>query len=117
MGELILVGLLIYWLATNTAAALWVLGILIVLGFIGLLTYKPQKPAQSKSSERPRIRIAHPHYIDDDDYECTICGRRFEHNQMSCPHCGVRFTETKEDYEEYEEEEDELDYWDEEDGC
>ena len=117
MGELILVGLLIYWLATNTTAVLLVLGILIVLGFIGLLTYKPQRPLPSKSSERPRIRIAHPHYIDDDEYECTICGRRFDRNQMSCPHCGVRFTEAKTDYREYEEEEDEEDYWDEEDDC
>lgn len=117
MGELILVGLLIYWLTTNTTATLLVLGILVVLGFIGAMMLVKKAPARSKPSERPRIRIAHTHFIDDDDYECTICGRRFERNQMSCPHCGVRFTETKEDYVEYEEEEDELDYWDEEDGC
>ncbi len=117
MGVLILVGLLIFWLTTKTTSAFWFLGILFVLGCVGSMAYKPKMSAPSGSSERPRIRITHPHYIDDDEYECTICGRRFDRNQMSCPHCGVRFTETKTDYEEYDEEEDEEAYWDEEDDC
>ena len=72
--------------------------------------------SSSGSSGRPRVRIDHPHLIDSDDYECSICGRRFSRNQMSCPYCGVRFTDTKEDYEEFDEEEDEWDAWDEEEG-
>ena len=112
-----LLGIGIYWLATDTKTALWVIGGFFVLFFIAALANgKNGKKRSSGSSGRPRVRIDHPHYIDADDYECSICGRRFSRDRMSCPYCGVRFTNKKEDYEEFDEEEDEWDAWDEEDG-
>ena len=61
-------------------------------------------------------RIEHPHYIDDTDYECSVCGSRFDRASDTCPHCGAVFVHTEVDNEEYYEEEDEEDAWDEEDG-
>ena len=117
MGELILLGLGIYWLATDTKTALWVIGGIVALILISALV-KGKKGGKRASgySGRPRVRIDHPHLIDSDDYECGICGCRFSRDSMTCPNCGVRFTDTKEDYEEFDEEEDEWDAWDEEEG-
>ncbi len=69
----------------------------------------------SGSSDGDRIvRIAHPHYVEEDDYECPVCGARFTRNVMTCPACGNHFSGTRIDEEEYDEEEDEWDDWDEE---
>lgn len=118
MGELILLIIMIYWLATDTKTALWVIGGVIVLAIIGSLFggKNGNKKNSTGFSGKPRIRIDHPHLIESSDYECSICGRRFGKNQMSCPYCGVRFTGTKEDFEEFDEEEDEWAAWDEEEG-
>ncbi len=61
-------------------------------------------------------RIEHPHYSDDTDYECSVCGSRFDRESGTCPHCGAVFNSMEVDTEEYDEEEDEEDAWDEEDG-
>lgn len=61
-------------------------------------------------------RIDHPHVMDPDDHECSVCGRRFTGNQTACPYCGVRFADRKTDYEEFDEEEEEMEAWDEEEG-
>ena len=61
-------------------------------------------------------RIDHPHVIDPDDYECSVCHRRFRKNQMACPYCGARFTGRVTDEDEFTDEEEELEAWDEEDG-
>ena len=61
-------------------------------------------------------RIDHPHVINDDDYECSVCHRRFRKDQMVCPYCRTRFYGRVEDDEEFDEEEDELESWDEEEG-
>lgn len=61
-------------------------------------------------------RIDRPHVIDPDDYECSVCGRRFRKDRMTCPHCGAGFTGRVKDEEEFFFEEDELEAWDEEDG-
>ena len=55
-------------------------------------------------------------YIDDDDYECSVCHRRFRRGGMVCPYCGARFSGRVTDEAEFDEEEDELEAWDEEDG-
>ena len=60
--------------------------------------------------------IYHPHVIDLDDYECSVCGRRFSKNRVECPYCNARFTDWKTDDMEFLEEEDELESWDEEEG-
>ena len=62
------------------------------------------------------VRIDHPHLIDPDDYECSVCHSRFRKSTMACPFCGVRFTGTETDEEEFLDEEEEWDAWDEEDG-
>ena len=91
--------------------ALWI--ILAALVLLGLLSggNKSRNGAAGKST-----RIDHPHLIDDDDYECPVCGARFEKNVMTCPRCGARFTGKVTDTEEFDEEEDEMEAWDEEDG-
>ena len=61
-------------------------------------------------------RIDRPHVIDPDDYECSVCGRRFRKDRMTCPYCGARFAGRVKDEEEFFFEEDELEAWDEEDG-
>ncbi len=84
----------------------------IVLGVIALGALfggKDKRPANGPH------RIDHPHVIDDDDYECSVCHRRFRKAGMVCPYCGARFSGRIVDEEEYEDEEDELEAWDEED--
>ena len=66
--------------------------------------------------ERPQVRIDHPHYMMEDESECTICGKRIPAYSSSCPNCGVRFNTVKEDEEEWDEEFDEECAWDEEEG-
>lgn len=67
-----------------------------------------------KGKNSDPVRIDHPHVIDNDDYECTVCHHRFRKNVMICPKCGTRFTGRVEDSTEWDEEEDELEAWDEE---
>ena len=47
------------------------------------------------------VRIDHLHYIDADEYECSVCGAKFRKNSMSCPKCGARFQETRVDDDEF----------------
>ena len=61
-------------------------------------------------------RIDRPHVIEPDDYECSVCHRRFRQDVMACPYCGAQFRGRVKDEEEFEDEEDELEAWDEEDG-
>ena len=116
MIELFLVCLGIYWLATDTSTALLVIGLVVVLFIVGAVVDGKNKPRRPASAERPRTRIDHPHVLSPDEYECAICGTRFGKNVMACPHCGVRFNETKTDYEEFDDEEDEVAAWEEEEG-
>ena len=51
------------------------------------------------------VRIKHPHYEEDPDYECSWCGARFGEPYDYCPRCDRKFTEQTVDYEEYEDEE------------
>lgn len=59
---------------------------------------KSKKP--DGAEEKP-TRIDHLHYVDRDDYECSICGTRFQKKGMICPKCGTRFQEIKEDEDEF----------------
>ena len=91
----------------------WVIiGAAVVLGLLS----SGNKKGVSKPEPRGTVRIDRPHVIDDDDYECSACHRRFRKDVMACPYCGTRFTGRIEDTEEWDEEEDELEAWDEEDG-
>ena len=100
--------------ANGNYTLFWIFGGIAALALVCAAFGKGGGKAVSR--ERPRIRIDHPHAISDDEYECTVCGRRFSADTMVCPHCGVRFTESKTDYEEFDGEEDEMEAWDEEEG-
>ena len=119
MAELFLIGVGIYWLATDTSTALWVIGgvfVLIVVCAVVSSGQKKGKRTSRRPAGRPGVRIEHPHVIDDTDYECSVCGHRFGGAAGSCPSCGTVFGGEKTDYEEFDFEEDELEAWDEEDG-
>ena len=92
------------------STALWILiGVVILAACSGA--------GKGKSvSRKGSYRIDRPHMIEPDDYECSVCHRRFRKDQMACPYCGSRFTGTEKDYEEFDEEADEWDAWDEEEG-
>ena len=71
---------------------------------------------RSSGSRKQILRVDHLRYWDPDDYECSVCGARFQKkNTLICPSCGVHFTGTKEDDSIEEEELDEKHEWDEED--
>ena len=73
------------------------------------------KPSGGKISGKP-TRINHPHYISNDEYECSVCGARFNRALAVCPRCGARFIGSRTDDDEYDEEleeELEMDEWDE----
>lgn len=86
-------------------------------------TAKPTATSAVRPIARPTVRyekweetatlIVHPHYFDDDDYECSRCGIRFNNEEAYCPKCGARFISSEEDTEEYDEEEDDEDFFDE----
>ena len=76
---------------------------------LALLAGGKKKPV--KTAEKP-TRIDHPHYIDLDDCECSVCGARFQRKDAVCPSCGTRFQATKEDDDEFIEE---MVIWDDDD--
>ena len=95
----------------------WICGILVVALVAALLDEKYAGKRQRPSAGgKPRTRIDHLHYISGDEYECSVCGRTFDRDTMSCPYCGVRFTRTERDEDPWIEEFEEESAWDEEDG-
>ena len=74
------------------------------------------KRVRPAGTGRGPYRTDYPHLIDADDYECSVCRRRFPMNVMFCPYCGARFSERVEDDREFLDEEDEAEARDEEDG-
>lgn len=94
-------------------SAVWIVIGLVL--FLTLFSGRNKSGRQSGSSGGP-VRIDRPHVIDPDDYECSVCHRRFRKDVMVCPHCGTRFAGHVKDEEEFMFEEDELEAWDEEEG-
>ena len=63
------------------------------------------------------VRIDHPHYMTEDESECSACGARFLSKHSVCPRCGARFTGAVPDEDEwYEEFDEECDMDEEENG-
>ena len=82
----------------------------IVIGAVvlGALCGGNGKNSRKASSGRP-FRIDRPHYLEDDDCQCSRCGARFREKTMVCPRCGARFgTSTTDDLEFIEE----MEIWD-----
>ena len=89
--------------------AVWiVIGLVILVACAG----SSRKGGQRSGSRGGPTRIDYPHYIDTDDYECSVCGARFRKKGMVCPKCGARFSGTKEDDGEFIEE---MVIWDDDD--
>jgi len=118
VGELFLVALYIVLLVKyGTTTLLWTAGILLfVFVIVWLDKGNKGKGRTGRTPERPRVRIDHPHYVSEDESECTICGRRIPAYAPICPNCGVRFNAARKDEEEWDEEFDEECAWDEEEG-
>ena len=60
----------------------------------------------NQTARKGPCRIDRPHVIDPDDYECSVCHRRFRRDTMRCPYCGAGFTGRVKDEEEFDFEED-----------
>ena len=86
----------------------WVVGGVVLLA----LCSGGNKNAGRKSGSGGAVRIDHPHYFEEDDHECSVCGARFRGKGMKCPRCGALFTRTKEDDGEFMEE---MVLWDDDD--
>lgn len=114
MGELILIIIAVILAANGDYTFFWIFGGIAVFALI--VSLFDNDHGKSVSRRRPRTRIDIPHIYDADDYECSVCHRRFQENQMTCPHCGAQFSGNVTDTEEWDEEEDELEAWDEEEG-
>ena len=88
---------------------IWIILIILAILLIASTGNKGNRNRQTKP-----YRIDHPHYITDDESECSVCGARFSKKLLSCPRCGVRFDSVEKDEEEWYEEFDEECAWDEE---
>lgn len=80
----------------------------IAIGAVILAVLAGSGKKNTGSKGKP-TRIDHPHYFEEDDHECSVCGARFRGKGMTCPKCGAKFTGTKEDDGEFIEE---MELWD-----
>jgi len=69
----------------------------VIIGVAILGALSGGKSSGKKAASGQPFRIDHPHYIDDDDSECSRCGARFKEKVMECPRCGTRFGTARED--------------------
>ena len=89
------------------SAAVW-----IVIGLVILIVLAGGKGNGKKQSSGKPFRTDHPHYMSDDESECSVCGARFPDKVMVCPKCGARFGAAREDDTEFIEE---MELWDDDD--
>ena len=118
MGTLILIIIALVLAANGDYTFFWIFGGIVVFYLIACIFGGSGKPSPAKG-ERPRTRIFIPGYYSPDFYRCSICGSGFPSNTMTCPHCGVRFNNTKTDERAFiaeEEFDDWMDEMDEEEG-
>lgn len=90
----------------------WIVGGVVL---ISLLSGRNQNSRRIGDSGGP-VRIDYPHYISNDESECSVCGARFPDRLSSCPRCGARFGSSRTDKAEWDEEFDEECDMDEEEG-
>ena len=71
----------------------------IVIGIVllSLLTGGKGKSRNTGTPGQDHVRIHHPHYMSDDEYECSACKARFRNDTMTCPSCGAHFSRIRED--------------------
>ena len=73
----------------------WIVVICLALAFLSGLAGKGQKGKPGE--KRDPVRIHHPHYVQEDEYECSVCRARFSEDVMVCPACGARFSRLRQD--------------------
>ena len=112
MGEIILIIIGVILAARGDYTVFWIFGGTVVIAVLAA-AFGKKGGSSSALKERPRTRIDVPHYVEPDEYVCTICGTRFGTDSMTCPHCGVRFNCTRTDERAFIEEEDFEDWMDE----
>ena len=78
----------------SVSPVIWILLGLVLLGLLAGGNKNGKKASRGKGTPE---RIDHPHYMDLDEYECSVCGARFREKSMTCPKCGARFEGTKTD--------------------
>lgn len=71
---------------------------------------------RKEEEEETGTRIDFPHYITEDESQCSVCGARFLERLPVCPVCGARFGSLETDEREWDEEFDEECDMDEEEG-
>lgn len=72
----------------------------ILIGAVLLALFSGGKAKRTPSSHAQPFRVDHPHYLSDDESECSVCGARFPDKVMVCPKCGAVFgTATTDDTE------------------
>ena len=81
----------------------------IVIGVIIFCALADSGKKRNAGAKGKPTRIDHPHYFEEDDHECSVCGTRFRGKSMTCPKCGTRFAGTREDDGEFIEE---MELWD-----
>ena len=69
----------------------------IIIGVVILGALSGERGNGKKSSSGKPLRIDHPHYMEEDDCECSRCGARFREKTMECPQCGAQFGTAQED--------------------
>ena len=77
-------------MAVSTWAALGTLGFCLLLSLF-------VKPKKEQEKQPDHVRIHHPHYMEEDEYECSACKTRFRNDTMTCPSCGAHFSRIRED--------------------
>ena len=82
---------------------------------IGALCMAACSGKEKETARKDHYRIDRSHLSDPDDFECSVCHRRFLKDVMICPYCGTRFTRRVTDEDEIDLELEELEDWDEED--
>ena len=52
---------------------------------------------ERKMKKRNPYWIKHTHLYDQEDYECSVCHRRYRNAAPSCPACGAKLSAVKDD--------------------
>ncbi len=106
MGSMILIIIIVILAANGNYTFLYIAGGLLALSAaVSVFSGGKGNTGKEKPKERPRTKIHRPRYYEDDEYECAICGTRFNRDANACPHCGVRFNRTETNWEEFDDEE------------
>lgn len=52
---------------------------------IGVIVLAACCGAKKQSGQKKALRVNHPHYYDPDEFECTVCGAKFQKTAWFAP--------------------------------